>query len=69
MEDNNSPVIAPKPKYTCSICKLGVIIIDGLTIRGCKHADSPIIAHMSAICYGIGGLQDKTEEELNTFGL
>lgn len=44
---------APKPLYTCSACKLGVLVIDGKVIKGCT-CEAPVAGNMSATVKGRG---------------
>ena len=43
----------PKPLYTCSACKLGVLVIDGKVIKGCT-CEAPVEGNMSATVRGRG---------------
>jgi hypothetical protein len=42
--------------YICSKCKLGVIIMEGKTIKACK-CDTPIIAEMTTKLKGLAKLK------------
>jgi len=40
------------PTYTCSVCGLGVILLEGQLIRGCEHKDAPVNAAVRAKIQG-----------------
>lgn len=40
------------PMYTCAECKVAVIVHDNQVIRACEHKDAPVLASLSATCYG-----------------
>lgn len=49
----------PTPIYTCSTCRLGVLLIDGKTIRACKHDTAAILANMTATAHGAAKVSAK----------
>lgn len=44
---------APKPLYTCSACKLAVLVVDGKVIKGCT-CEAAVDGNMSATVRGRG---------------
>ncbi|MFO0202734.1 MAG: hypothetical protein ACK528_06345 [Alphaproteobacteria bacterium] len=40
------------PMYTCAECKVAVIVHDNQVIRACEHKNAPVLASLSATCYG-----------------
>lgn len=42
-----------QPLYTCSACKLAVLVLDGKVIKGCT-CEAPVAANMSATVRGRG---------------
>ena len=44
--------------YVCSACGLPVTPDNGALVRACIHTDSPIIATMSAVVTGEGGVDN-----------
>lgn len=44
--------------YSCSKCNLGVIVIGEKAIRACKcPKTTPVIANMTAVAHGVGGVK------------
>lgn len=43
--------------YSCEVCQIPVIVIDGTIIRPCKHQDAPVVASLTATVYGEGHMQ------------
>lgn len=41
-----------EPMYTCADCKMPVIVYDDQVFRACEHKNAPILASLSATCYG-----------------
>lgn len=44
-------------KYTCAACGKPVLIKDGQPQRECEHKDAAVIANMSAVARGVGGVK------------
>lgn len=41
-----------KAPYTCSVCGKGVIVRDGVAIRGCSHDGAAINLNLDCVLYG-----------------
>lgn len=59
---NDQPTQAPAPRFTCSICGLAVLVVEGMAYFAC-HCDRAvvpgargIVANMTADLAGRGGL-------------
>jgi|JI9StandDraft_2_1071091.scaffolds.fasta_scaffold122006_3 hypothetical protein len=44
--------------YVCSACGLPVTPENGALVRACIHTDAPVIATMSAVVSGEGGVDN-----------
>ncbi len=47
-----------RPRYTCTTCGLGVLVVGDQVIRGCFHLDAPVAGEMEATVYARGGLSN-----------
>lgn len=44
--------VKQEPRFKCSACGLGVIVLDGKIIRACIHEDAAVSADCTATVYG-----------------
>lgn len=56
VEGDDAKPAEPMARYTCKDCGKPAVVDDGGVIRLCEHT-GPVIAHMTAVARGAGGVR------------